>query len=162
MLINPPSGGFNLDGRTVNNAAGQTATWTGSGINDIVASDGSVFNNLGTFVADSEGLYKESGIGAASSFNNVGNYTTGIGGTGSQEFSVPFNVPGGSVDIADGRLDLDQGGTSTGAAFNVERVARIGDPIRLRHGHHHQRHRYLAGARFGQYPGVAGELHIRG
>ncbi len=30
MLINPTGGNFFLDGRTVNNAAGQTATWTGT------------------------------------------------------------------------------------------------------------------------------------
>jgi hypothetical protein len=120
MLINPLSGGFNLDGRTVNNAAGQTATWTGRYINgDFVASDGSVFNNLGTFVADGVGFYKESGIGAPSSFNDHGNFIAS--GSANVDFSVPFNVPGGSVDIDDGsQLEFDQGGTSTDAAFIVD------------------------------------------
>ena len=42
-----------------------------------------------------------------------------------------FNVPGGSVDMPDGdRLDLDGGGTSTGAAFNIgsKGFARAGNP----------------------------------
>ena len=66
MLINPgvvPGGIFSLDGRTVNNAAGQTATWGGNPSNssDINASDGSVFNNLGTFLVESLGLYAGDG-----------------------------------------------------------------------------------------------------
>ena len=50
---------------------------------DINASDGSVFNNLGTFLAESLGLYNETGAGAPSTFNNMGNITanaTGIVG----------------------------------------------------------------------------------
>ena len=128
ILINLAGGRFNLDGRTVNNAAGFTATWNGSGISEIEASDGSVFNNLGTFVANSTGLYNETGTGAASSFNNPGSFS--VTGTAAVEFSVPFNVPGGSVDIIDGdRLDLDQGGTSTGAAFNVDGLLGLVTPF---------------------------------
>ena len=62
ILINPGSvavgGTFNLDGRTINNPVGQTATWTGAVANvssHIEASDGSVFNNLGAFVAEAPG-----------------------------------------------------------------------------------------------------------
>ena len=66
MLINPTGGNFNLDGRTVNNAAGQTATWTGS-LNDFIeASDGSVFNNLGTFVGSTAWALR--GVGHRRSF----------------------------------------------------------------------------------------------
>ena len=36
------------------------------------------------------------------------------------QLSLPFNVPGGSVDIKTGPFELDQGGSSTGAAFNIE------------------------------------------
>jgi hypothetical protein len=117
MLINPTGGNFNLDGRAVNNPAGQTATWaTGS----IEASDGSVFNNLGTFVVDSLSLYEDSGIGAASSFNDVGTFTT-TANTGNAGFNVLFNVPGGSVDVKNNsQLDLDEGGTVADAAFNTE------------------------------------------
>ena len=146
MLINPAGGQFNLDGRTVNNAAGQTATWTGSHIDNFIeASDGSVFNNLGTFVANSTALTSESGTGAASSFNNVGSFIA-TANTANVGFNVPFNVPGGSVDVKDGsQLDLDQGGTSTGAAFNIEsNGSSISADLRLRHGHDHQRHRYAA------------------
>ena len=81
MLINPSSVAFDtsffLDGRTVNNAAGQTATWTGNPSNNagfIQASDGSVFSSLGTFVAEWDlGAYnEESGVGGTfRSFNNM-------------------------------------------------------------------------------------------
>ena len=77
MAINPPdntNGNFNLDGRTVNNAAGQTATWTGA-TSSIKASDGSVFNNLGTFLVEGAVNYEDLG-GAASSFVNAGSFTS--------------------------------------------------------------------------------------
>ncbi len=119
MVINPTGGNFNLDGRTVNNAVGQTATWTGT-LNDFIeASDGSVFNNLGTFVDEGLALYEQSGTGAPSAFNNVGSFTTAT--SANLEFDVPFNLPGGSVDVKDNsQLDLAQGGTVAGAAFNTE------------------------------------------
>ena len=119
MVINPTGGNFNLDGRTVNNAVGQTATWTGSLGDFIEASDGSVFNNLGTFVDQGLALYEQSGTGAPSAFNNVGSFTTAT--SANLEFDVPFNLPGGSVDVKDNsQLDLAQGGTVAGAAFNTE------------------------------------------
>ncbi len=124
MLINPgvvQGGIFSLDGRTVNNAAGQTATWSGNPGNsgDINASDGSVFNNLGTFLAESLGLYQETGVGAPSTFNNVGNITANA--TGIVEIGVSFQMTGGSVDIqSNGQIDFAQGSASQGAAFNVE------------------------------------------
>jgi hypothetical protein len=120
MLINPTGGNFNLDGRTVNNAAGQTATWTGSLDDFIEASDGSVFNNLGTFLVDGLALYEDSNVGAASSFNDLGSFITTTN-TANVGFNVLFNVPGGSVDVKDNsQLDLDAGGTVSGAVFNTE------------------------------------------
>ena len=120
MLINPTGGNFNLDGRTVNNAAGQTATWTGSVDDFIEASDGSVFNNLGTFLVDGLALYEGSGIGAASSFNDVGTFIT-TANTANAGFNVSFNVARGSVDVKDNsQLDLDAGGTVSGAVFDTE------------------------------------------
>jgi len=117
MLINPAGGNFNLDGRAVNNPAGQTATWT---TGSIEASDGSVFNNLGTFVVDGLSLYEDSGIGAASSFNDVGTFIT-TANTANAGFNVLFNVPEGSVDVKNNsQLDLDEGGTVADAAFNTE------------------------------------------
>ena len=128
MLINPSASQFNLDGRTINNAAGQTATWngvTGGGVtfSSIEASDGSVFNNLGTFVANDNATYNESGTGAASVFNNLGSFT--LTPSSLVGFSVTFNVPGGSVDIKDnGQLDIASG-NSTAAAYKIETNAEI-------------------------------------
>jgi autotransporter-associated beta strand protein len=136
MLINPAASEFNLDGRTVNNAAGQTATWTGepSGggtFSEIQASDGSVFNNLGTFVADGSAIYNESGIGAASVFSNAGNFT--LNPSSEVGMNVTFNVPGGSVDLQNSsqnssqngsQLDVE-GGTCTAAAFNIGSNAEL-------------------------------------
>jgi hypothetical protein len=123
MLINPTGEetGFNLDGRTVNNAAGQTATWSGGlDVESVInASDGSVFNNQGTFVFDAFAAYN-AGSGAAPTFNNTGSITV-PGPVGLVGMDVPFNMTGGSVDIqANGQLDLDGGGSSTGGTFDIE------------------------------------------
>jgi autotransporter-associated beta strand protein len=128
MSINPTTSQFNLDGRSVNNAAGQTATWTGEPSGDgtfsnIEASDGSAFNNLGTFVANGNATYSESGIGAASVFNNTGNLT--LSPSALLGMYVKFNVPGGSVDLQDNsQLDLGPG-TTTAAAFDIETNAEL-------------------------------------
>ena len=129
MLINPPdndSSGFAVDGRTINNAANQTATWTGSN-NTVQVSDGGVFNNLGTFLAENSGSYADTGNGAASSFVNDGTYTQS--GSGFVQFFVPFNVPGGTVNVQDGTLDLERGGTSTGGIFNLTGLLKIGNQL---------------------------------
>ena len=129
MLINPADEEtpFNLDGRTLNNAAGQTATWTGE-LGFIEGSDGSVFNNLGTFVAEAPGIFEDSGIGAPSAFNDAGTFTTS-GDNVAPLFEVPFNVPGGSVETTgDNRLDVDGGGTSTGGVFHVNGLLGVASP----------------------------------
>jgi IPT/TIG domain len=121
MLINPsdnPAATFSIDGRVVNNAAGQTATWTGAD-NAIENSDGSVFNNLGTFVAEAYGSFQDTGNGAPSMFVDQGSFTQSGNSAGAQ-FQELFNVPGGSVDVQDGNLQLDAGGLSTGATFTLE------------------------------------------
>jgi hypothetical protein len=121
MLIDPINDStetFAIDGRVVNNALGETATWSGSD-NAILVSDGSVFNNLGTFLAEATGFYTDTGTGAASEFVDQGSFTqSGIGNRA--EFQVLFNVPGGSVDVQNGgTLELENGGTSTGGAFTL-------------------------------------------
>ena len=132
MLINPPDNGFrgtpgvtnfSLDGRVVNNAVGQTATWTGS-TNSIEASDGSVFNNLGAFVDQASGFYYDTGIGSVSSFVDRGSFTQS-GSSAGVQFYVPFNVPGGSVDVQNGTMDIEAGGSSTGGTFTLEGVLDI-------------------------------------
>ncbi len=115
LIANNPTGSSTsfVDGRTINNPAGQNVTWTGS--NDIRLGNGAVFNNLGSFLAQNDGDFAV-GDGAAPSFVNKGSFTS------SADFvlNVPFNVPGGSVDVQTGRLILEDGGSSTGAAFNIE------------------------------------------
>ena len=108
------SGTVFQDGRTVNNPDGRTATWSGDN-GEIAMSDGAVFNNLGTFLAQG-GVYFTDEGGAASSFVNKGSIIS----SAVSVLNVPFNVPGGSVDVQTGRLVLENGGSSTGAAFNVE------------------------------------------
>jgi IPT/TIG domain len=130
MLINPADGvaagnAFFLDARTINNAVGQTAKWSGGQLT-LMASNGSVFNNMGTFLAVGYGYYSDSGNGAASSFVNSGNLTlTTL--LGSIEFGVAFNVPGGSVDIpSESYLYLDGGGSATDAAFTIGSAGQLG------------------------------------
>jgi large repetitive protein len=123
MVIDPTNGNLNLDGCTVNNAAGATATWTGSLDDFIEASNGSVFNNLGTFVALGLGLYNQTTTGAASTFNDTGSFIASANSTNPANvgFDMPFSVQGGSVDVQNGaQLDLDNGGTVTNAAFDDE------------------------------------------
>jgi IPT/TIG domain len=110
---------FYLQGRTINNAAGQTATLTSSN-GDIEASNGSVFNNRGTFVVDGLGYYGDSGTGDPSSFVNQGsfNVSENVGGI---SFGAAFYTQGGSFDIKAGSgLELDGGGSSIGSTFAIE------------------------------------------
>ncbi len=76
MLINAPTQGLNFDGRTINNPAGQTVMWNSPGNSNILVSDDTVFNNLGTFTASGNGSYNEAGAGDNSSFNNMGTLTS--------------------------------------------------------------------------------------
>ena len=92
-----------------------------------------MFNNLGTFLVESAVNYEDLG-GAASSFvnegslNNSADFDVFVPFTNEGSLTIAadfvavasFNVPGGSVDIQTGRLVLEQGGSSTGAAFNIE------------------------------------------
>ena len=81
MLINPVFSAVNnyfyIAGRTINNAAGQTATWGGDA-SYIQASDASIFNNYGNFITSGFTVYSQ-GTGALSSFVNEGSFTTAAG-----------------------------------------------------------------------------------
>ena len=62
MLLNPADQGLNFAGRTINNPAGQTATWNGaSSGSNILVSDDTVFNNLGTFTAERQRVLQRGG-----------------------------------------------------------------------------------------------------
>jgi mannose-6-phosphate isomerase-like protein (cupin superfamily)/predicted secreted protein len=105
LLIN---GGFiTLSGRTLNLAAGQTATMTGDAARFFL-SNGAVFNNSGTFLAqNNQGLFNAGG--AMSNFNNSGVFTrdTGIG-TFVVDSNIRFNNSG-TVNVRDGGLQLNGG-----------------------------------------------------
>jgi autotransporter-associated beta strand protein len=119
ILINPAFGTFTLDGRTLNNAAGQTATWTGNDSN-IVASNGAQFYNAGTFLAENAGTFSQ-GTGTASSFTNDGRLSsfTKSTNTGELDFTAGVSFNGSSVDVQAGILGLQGGGVGIGAAFTI-------------------------------------------
>jgi len=109
------NGGFLIDGSTLDNVAGQTATWIGG---DVTLADGAVINNFGTVLIQAGGGIGQ-GAGAASTFNNDGTITAAAG-TGSFIISVPVKTAGGTVDIKSGTFGLFGGGTSTGGTFTAE------------------------------------------
>jgi autotransporter-associated beta strand protein len=118
IAINPAGAGFGLDGRTLTNAAGQTATWTGTG-SSLTMSDGAVFDNQGAFAAQNQGAFAQ-GSGAASSFVDGGTFTKSAS-SGELDFNgVAFNVrPSGTVAVQSGTLGLQGGGSETGASFSI-------------------------------------------
>ena len=62
MLLNPGDQGLNFAGCTINNPAGQTATWNGAGTgSNILVSNDTVFNNLGTFTAEWQRVLQRGG-----------------------------------------------------------------------------------------------------
>ncbi len=122
MLINAPTQGLNFEGRTINNPAGQTVMWNSPGNSNIGVSNDTVFNNLGTVTATGNGSYNFAAAGDNSAFNNMGTFTT----SGLSEFTVPFNMDGGSLDVTgEGSAELESG-TSTGGAFSIASGASLG------------------------------------
>ncbi len=112
-----------LDGCTLNNAAGQTITTLG-----FEFMDGAVFNNLGTYTASTyEQFGQEPNSGARSSFNNQGSFIVDeANATNSVTLSaVAFNDDGGTVNVKEGMLILDGGGTSTSGSFTIESGATL-------------------------------------
>ena len=123
ITINPTGAAFVLDGRTLTNSAGQTATWTGADSN-VQASNGAIFDNLGTFQAENQGAFTQ-GSGASGSFIDAGRFTK-MTSSGELDFSgVAFNTMGGSVNVQTGTLGLLGGGSQTGAAFSVGSAANL-------------------------------------
>ena len=125
ILINSPNSSLVLDGCTLINPAGQTATWSGVGSDGVQMDDGAVFNNLGTFLAQTHGRIGD-GQGAGSAFNNEGSFTKSTD-SGSLEFGegVTFNNNGGTVDVQTGTLSLDVGGTDTAGSYTSESGATL-------------------------------------
>ncbi len=101
-------------GRTLNLAAGQTATMSGAS-SYMYLSTGSTFNNNGTvdIQNDNEGFYSS---GTPGPFNNAGllKRTTG---SGIAYIQCPFNNTG-SVSVSSGTLSISGDGTHTGP-FNA-------------------------------------------
>ena len=112
-----------LDQRTLNNAAGQTATFNTNGYY-LYLSNGATFNNNGTFLAQNDyGYIYDNGVGA-NTFNNAGTFTRN---TGSNDFSIytVFNNTG-TVNVQSGILTLAGGdGGSTTGDFNISSGATL-------------------------------------
>ena len=122
IVINPEGSTlFTLDGRTLTNPVGQTATWTNT-TGGFELADGAIFDNLGTFSDQSAGVFQQ-GTGAAGAFNNPGSFTKSTNGMAN--VLVPFNVAGGTVDVQSGELHLLGGGTETSATFTSETGATL-------------------------------------
>ena len=121
ILFNIANATFTLDGRTLTNPAGQTATWTGIN-SSIVLSDGAVLDNLGMFQDQcTAGHEIRTSGGAAASFNDDGSFIKSASSSqGTFLPGVSFNVTSGTVDVQTGTLGLLGGGTDTGGAFTIE------------------------------------------
>ena len=119
MTINSSGANLYLDSRTLNNAAGQTATWTGDANfgGDIRFQNGAIFNNNGTFLAQNDQyLYDFSGTGA---FNKTGTFTRNNNPGTLTLYNLAFNNTG-TVNVQTGTLVLQGGdGGNTTGAFNI-------------------------------------------
>ncbi len=101
---------LNLNGATLNNAVGQTAT--DSGFHDFGVSGSAVINNAGTWLAQNDLGFD---LGSGGTFNNSGTFTRNTGaGTYQVHNALVFNNTG-AVDVNSGTLNLQGGGTSTGS-----------------------------------------------
>ena len=110
ILMPSPGSGFAslfLNQRTLNNAVGQTATMNNDA--DLIFSNGAVFNNNGTFLAqgnDQDGFFNQGGGGT---FNNVGTFTRN---TGTDIFTIANGIifnNSGTVNVQSGSLELSGG-----------------------------------------------------
>jgi hypothetical protein len=116
------NGNLTLDGLTLDNAAGQTAAWSGG---DVTLEDGAVFNNFGTFNVTAD-TYWGQGTGAPSSFNNAGALVCSSDYDNSYPFfNLPFNSLGGTVDVKSGYFGFEGKVTSTGGSFTAESGAEL-------------------------------------
>ena len=116
MTINSSGANLYLDSRTLNNAAGQTATWTGDANfgGDIRFQNGAIFNNNGTFLAQSDQyLYDFSGTGA---FNNAGTFTRNNNPGTLTLYNLAFNNTG-TVNVQTGTLDLQSANVTQYAGY---------------------------------------------
>ncbi len=96
-----------LNGITLNNAAGQTATMAGPVLS---MSNGAVFGNNGTFLAQVNGFI--SNVGGGATFNNAGIFTRDTT-SGTVVISADFNNTG-TLNVQTGTLTLTGTSTSTG------------------------------------------------
>ena len=116
-----------LDGRTLANAG--NAIW--SGLNNLSASNGAVFNNLegATFTITSNTVFASNFGGDTPRFNNAGTVIK-TGSSGTTRFNVAF-VNTGTLDVETGTLELAgafpnyAGGTLTGGTYVVAATLQI-------------------------------------
>ncbi len=95
----------NLDNATVNNHVGYIATWT-VGNSDVNFSNGAVFNNYGSFIAQNNRTLGHNG--GTGTFNNYGTFTmnTGTGKTNIGGENFVFNSSG-AINVQAGSLEFD-------------------------------------------------------
>ena len=128
-INNISSSGFVLDGKTLVNSAGQTATFTG-GFTNFTLRDGASIVNNGAFVQQSSSgnFNNNNNAGAAVAFINNGSFTQSSASSSPFSFfGVAFDVNSpGTVDVPEGEVDVQGGGTSTGGSFTVESGATLG------------------------------------
>jgi len=112
------NGVFNISGltaisgnRILNNAT--TAHWAaGAGVG-MWTGTGSVINNNGIWDIQVDGGAIVNHYGGATTFNNIGTFRKSAG-PGSLSMQIPF-VNSGTVDVQNGTVDLNGGGSSTNA-----------------------------------------------
>jgi YD repeat-containing protein len=110
MLNLSGNGAHHLNRTLVNNG---TANWTGGELQ----MNGGTLQNNGNFTVNSDNFLTARGNGGINAFNNVGTFIKQ--GSGTVEFTtltsgVSFNNTG-NVDVQQGTLELNAGGTSSGA-----------------------------------------------
>ena len=106
-----------LDTRTLNNAAGSTATFGDFTL--FYFQNGSVFNNNGTFLAQADNGYGFYDDGGGGTFNNTGTFTRN---TGTSVFAIGSGIAfnnSGTVNVQSGSLEFDGGYTQTGGTLNL-------------------------------------------
>ena len=112
-----------LNQRTLNLAAGQSAVLSQAN-GRIVFSNGAIFNNAGTFLAQNDVVMFDNGGGGT--FNNTGTFTRDTSnGTFTFSSGLAFNNSG-TVNVQSGTLQLNGGdGGSTTGDFNIATGATL-------------------------------------
>ena len=113
ILLN--SGTVSLNGKTLNNASGQSTTLSGGA--QVAFLNGAIWNNNGTFLAQNDNSLFNNGGGGV--FNNIGTFTRN---TGTNTFTIGSGVVfnnSGTVNAQTGTLAFNGGYTQTAGTLNL-------------------------------------------